>query len=291
MFGNKYHTFQFSMTYVEENGFPLAPLHLPEISNESFSIEHQIYEKGKELDFVNVRMSLLAGIKRGAIKLDENWVNQILYEYSITDGNQTWMSTAPVETFTHIYPALNAHGNVLVGGLGLGYILHMMNDLNSKISSITCIEINPHLVDLIASYMPSMVETTVDDIFNYLKTTNKKFDFIYLDTWGGTGEYEFIKTVHPLRKLAERVLVPSSDPKLDINCWMEEVMRGQFLTSIIAPLMLKDGEEAHVVRVSDEYMKINPVACQFFRDHNALELEAMSIEEQQEVAREFVDNY
>lgn len=278
------------MTYVEENGFPLAPVYLPEITNEDFSVEHRVYKKGEELDFVDARMSILAGIRKSAIKLDRVFVAQILHEHGI-GGNRIWMTTLPVETFTHIYPALNAHGNTLVGGLGLGYVLHMMNDLNPKISNITCVEINPRLVDLVGPYIPSTVEVVVDDIFNYLKTTNKKFDFIYLDTWGGTGEHEFIETVHPLRKLAERVLVPNSNPKLDINCWMEEIMRGQFLIAIVTPLMFKDGEDIYKVRVSDEYMEINPVACQFFRDHDASELEAMSIKEQQEAAREFVDNY
>jgi hypothetical protein len=75
-------------------------------------------------------------------------------------------------------------GTVLVGGLGLGLILHHLVK-RKDITYIKVIEIDPEIVSFIKPYIPKDPRITieVDNYFNYILFTSEKFDNAIIDLW------------------------------------------------------------------------------------------------------------
>jgi hypothetical protein len=74
-------------------------------------------------------------------------------------------------------------GRTLVGGLGLGLILHHLAN-NEDVTQIDVVEINPDVIHLIKPYLPKdpRVNIICDDVFKY-KYVHGKYDTIVLDLW------------------------------------------------------------------------------------------------------------
>jgi len=69
--------------------------------------------------------------------------------------------------------AEHAEGNVLIGGLGLGLILHHMVN-NAKVTHITVVEKNPDVITAVADLLPKddRIEIVEGDIFDPLWVTS-----------------------------------------------------------------------------------------------------------------------
>jgi spermidine synthase len=76
----------------------------------------------------------------------------------------------------------NAHGDVLIAGLGLGMVLMAIQKIPS-ISSVTVIEREQEIIDLVKPQLPlnNKVSIIQADIFTF--KTKQKFDTIYFDVW------------------------------------------------------------------------------------------------------------
>jgi len=74
-------------------------------------------------------------------------------------------------------------GKVLIGGLGLGLIIHHLAT-NKKVKSIDVVEINKDVIDLIKPLLPEdgRVKIHHDDVLAY-KWVHGDFDTIVLDLW------------------------------------------------------------------------------------------------------------
>ena len=74
-------------------------------------------------------------------------------------------------------------GKVLIGGLGLGLILHHFIN-NKKVTSIDVVEINKDVINLIKPLLPqdNRVKILNDDIFNY-EYVHGDYGTIVLDMW------------------------------------------------------------------------------------------------------------
>jgi spermidine synthase len=99
-----------------------------------------------------------------------------------------------------------AHGNVLIGGLGLGILPRMlMNRKNVK--SITVVESNPDVIGLVRSYVyrdftdRSRINIIQADIHDYVRDLKPDvYDSALLDTWQDTGEWVWQTEVVPLKR-------------------------------------------------------------------------------------------
>ena len=123
----------------------------------------------------------------------------------LVENGVEWMSYEPKELATHDFAIRKCEGKVLVGGLGLGYIVEKLAE-KPTVTKITVIEISPEVKELVWRFLDKRgkCDIVIDDIENYLKTTKERFDYIYLDVFSDTNEYEFAKR---LRILANK-LVP-----------------------------------------------------------------------------------
>ena len=156
---------------------------------------------------------------------------------ALTEGNNIWMSLNPNEIET-MKPFINkARGNVLVLGLGMGYVPFMMAN-KSEIKSITIIEKDPEIIGLFNSLiLPSFkskekIKIIEDDAINYVRK-NSRFDYIFADLWHSPedGLSLFIQ----LKRINKH-----------IDCWLEVSMYAllrRCMISLIEENTLGYGEE------------------------------------------------
>lgn len=74
------------------------------------------------------------------------------------------------------------YGNVLIGGLGLGIILHHLKN-NNKVTKIVVCEIDRDVIELISSFLPDDLRVMIlcKDVFTIPDESIKSFDVIVLD--------------------------------------------------------------------------------------------------------------
>ena len=107
------------------------------------------------------------------------------------NGN-TWMSITPMELESHITHVLEATGDVLVGGLGMGYYITQIV-AKADVRSVTVIEKDIEVIQaykkLIESnptaFDNSKLHIMHGDMFDLIPKLDKKFEYnyAYLDIW------------------------------------------------------------------------------------------------------------
>src|SRR5262249_27863944 len=122
--------------------FPLRPGKSGKIE-----IKTETVKKGTSLCLVSVRNAIFMGLQQSRIVLDHDTEILTLSEEDVSDR---WMSTMPQEAEQHWRQLRHAHGNVLVGGLGLGMAVGILRE-NPRVTSITAIEINPDVIRLVGT--------------------------------------------------------------------------------------------------------------------------------------------
>ena len=156
---------------------------------------------------------------------------------ALTEGNNIWMSLNPNEIET-MKPYINkAKGNVLVLGLGMGYVPFMMS-LRSDVKSITIVEKDPEIIGLFNSLIlpnyknKGKIRVVEDDAINYVRKQNK-YDYIFADLWhspeDGLSLFVQLKRINK-----------------NIDCWLEESMYAllrRCMISLIEENTLGYGEE------------------------------------------------
>ena len=114
------------------------------------------------------------------------FTSKFLY-LALTEGNNVWMSLNPNEIETMKPYIKKGKGNVLVLGLGMGYVSYMMS-LKDEVKSITIIEKDKEIIALFKkTLLPQFVNKNKikiieDDAISYLNKNNK-YDYIFADLW------------------------------------------------------------------------------------------------------------
>ena len=137
----------------------------------------------------------------------------------LTHGSECVMSNTPMEKRTNRDFVANAHGNVLIGGLGIGLILLAIQD-KEDVKQITVVEKNKEVIELVENQLPlnSKVHIVNDDVFEYKPLF--KYNTIYMDIWNYINEDVYNEQMKPLISRYRRYLVPKSeDENRYIDCW------------------------------------------------------------------------
>jgi len=204
----------------------LLNINIPEGKSGKFQIKNQAFPPGHEFNLSSDRNKILGGQNRGAIVLDKPYIISSLSE----TGQGVWMTNLPVEQAQHKEALIGFHGNVLVGGLGLGLAVTILS-ANKRVRSVTVVEKSRDVIDLVWEHLNInrfKCEIVPLDLFEYLTDDNRvflDFDFGFYDIWQSDSETTFFDTVVPLRKLSRNIVK-------DIRCWNENVMRGQLAFSL-----------------------------------------------------------
>lgn len=100
------------------------------------------------------------------------------------ENNGVWMSDTPMERRTCLPVVENAHGDVLIAGLGLGMILVPLVN-NTNVHTITVVENDPEVIRLVEPqlrhHLGDMFRIENEDIFEFVPTG--KYDTIWFDIW------------------------------------------------------------------------------------------------------------
>lgn len=145
-------------------------------------------------------------------------IPQGLYVRLMIDG-EVMMSDTPMEKKTNQRFLEEAHGRVLIGGLGLGLILlPVMN--KESVSEIVVVEYNQDVIDLIGSQLHLNDKVTIvhDDVFEYVP--DKKFNTIYMDIWSSVNSEVYFDEMEPLLDYYQNFL-DEEDENTFLHCWCE----------------------------------------------------------------------
>lgn len=131
------------------------------------------------------------------LKVDEEYHELTPYGYfntsfsylSLIENNKIWMLITPNEINT-MSPHIDImKGNVVIFGLGLGYIAYMLSE-KENIKSITIIENNKTIIELFLKCIypnfknKEKIKIIYKDAFVYLKEEmDKNIDFCFFDLW------------------------------------------------------------------------------------------------------------
>ncbi len=148
---------------------------------------------------------------------------------ALTEGNNIWMSLNPNEIET-MKPFINkGKGNVLVLGLGMGYVPFMLS-LKNCVKSITIIERDQNIIDLFNEFLwpkfvnKEKIKIIKDDAINYVKKQKEAtYDYIFADLWhdpeDGLELFVKLKKINP-----------------NIDCWLNDSMYALFRRCMITLL-------------------------------------------------------
>jgi len=220
-----------------------SPLNIPEASSNGLSVKHKHVPAGEEITVVSMRTALMTGQRPHKAVYDF----PVRYHYLTAKSQGTWMTDIPQEQVQHRDVVKKCSGHVLVGGLGLGYVVTLLAKKRS-VKSITVIERSKDVIKLVWKHTDHKGKGKVvrGNLFDYLKTNKRKYDYMYFDIWQSDGERTLVDYVIPLRKLGRPFVV--SDKR--ILCWNEDVMKGQLKLSLIGKLMLP--ETSKQIRTMDD---------------------------------------
>lgn len=137
------------------------------------------------------------------------------------------MSDTDMEKRTNEKFVLNAHGDILIGGLGIGMIVMATQNL-PEVSSITVIEKYPEVIELVGNQLPlnEKVKIIQSDVFDWKPEKNQKFNCIYMDIWNWINSDVYREEMVPLtRKYAHYLVSKETDKKRFNYCWCKDEAR------------------------------------------------------------------
>ena len=149
---------------------------LKEREGEDFEISKRIVNKK---DVKKEKMSTMFSGNLDYYDFKEGTYTRLIAKGCFSD---VVMSDTPMEIRTNMDFLYQAHGNILIGGLGLGIMLKILEKMNN-IKSVTVIEKNQEVIDLVLVQLnlSDNFKVIQSDIFEYEPLG--KFDTIYFDIW------------------------------------------------------------------------------------------------------------
>ena len=115
-----------------------------------------------------------------------------------------------------------AHGDVLIGGLGIGYVVHEILD-KPEVKSVTVVEINEDVLTLVEEHIEHPKLTIIEaDINDWQPPEKNKFNAIWLDIWNIISS-DHVQEMRELKARFRNYLVKKKeDPERFIGCWSQE---------------------------------------------------------------------
>ena len=141
----------------------------------------------------------------------------------LTHNGECVMSDTNMEKNTNREFCSKAHGDIIIGGLGIGMIIMAIQD-KPEVKSITVIEKNQEVIDLVASQLDfnEKVNIICADVFEWKPERGVKYDMAYMDIWNWINEGVYKKEMQPLkRKYARFLRSKDINPNRFNKCWAE----------------------------------------------------------------------
>lgn len=142
---------------------------------------------------------------------------QLLVEH----GAGVVMSNTEMERRTNYEIVRQAHGDVLIGGLGIGMIIFEVME-KQEVKSVTILEKNEEVIELMRG-LPFNEKVTVvhADVFEW-RGNDIKFDTVYMDIWNAVNNDIYEKEMKPLKQKCRKMMISKKEnPNRYISCWAE----------------------------------------------------------------------
>lgn len=137
------------------------------------------------------------------------------------------MSDTPMEKRTSSNFMLNAKGDVLICGLGIGLVIMPLLN-NKEIKSITVIEKYQDVIDCV---LPQIKPYDTEDKLNVICqdcfefTTKEKYDTIFIDIWPFVNSDIYKEEMLPLKRKYRKFLSEQGKASKNIFVWAENNAR------------------------------------------------------------------
>ncbi len=171
---------------------------------------HQLLPAG---DFLEMRGSKY---QKGEIAFTEDTVIPTIirdrrFSWSV------WMSFTPMEYMTLRAGTRFARGDVLVGGLGMGWQAKKIA-AKKNVKKVTVVEKEKALIDVIGPTLPKTIEVVHGSVYDYLKKNSiTKHDRVVLDIWPGImdsrDDYKLHRLFREVTGLRERTWCWGGKPR------------------------------------------------------------------------------
>jgi len=141
------------------------------------------YPLGKRGSVEIVRKDYRKGVylMEGVANKDFFFVEKRIPVTSLKISGKTWMVDDPLHWEGMKRLAQKSKGNVLIGGLGLGLVLHALAN-NPDVKRIDVVERNKDVIELIKDLVPRKVNIHEGDVFDE-KWFKKDYNTVILDLW------------------------------------------------------------------------------------------------------------
>jgi len=152
------------------------------------------------------------------VRFDEDFPIVVLEE-----GRKVWMSDSPFELEAVKEAVEEAHGEVLTSGLGLG-VFTCLAGAKPKVDSIDVVEKEEKVINLVGPALKELpilgkkIRIINEDLYHFLRTVSKAYDFIFLDIWGDI--LGPVKEVDQAVEAAQRCLKPGGR----VMVWLQELI-------------------------------------------------------------------
>lgn len=227
---------------------PLGYIDIPEGKSGNCRIEHRIIPKGNVVVVRSAREAVFGGGKAESYFAPHD----LRIHYLVEEGVATWTTDLPQEIRSQLPCIEDFHGDVLVGGLGVGLIVAALRR-NPKVYTITVVEQSPDVIKLVWDHLkPDETCSVVQaDLFQYLRDYKasgaRKFACAYYDIWCPNSEDVLFTHVRSLRELSKGVVFDK------VTCWQEDVMQGQMRYELLSTIEIAQQavEFAPVVTLTD----------------------------------------
>jgi len=149
---------------------------IPEVESEVIRLKKVEYRRGfyrmegvMGYEFFHLKKPLL--VTNLQVKNHRGWITLMV------DDPMHWLGMGELAK-------LVKSGTVLVGGLGLGLVVHHLIT-RKDITQVRVIDIDPELISFISPYLPNdtRVEVLNNDYFSYILNCSDKYDSVIIDLW------------------------------------------------------------------------------------------------------------
>jgi hypothetical protein len=136
----------------------------------------------------------------------------------VRGSEKTMMSDTPMEQEGLRIPAIQAHGHVLIIGLGIGLLPILLKKHNKLTSKITIVEENTDVANLVYDYIKwRQTKLIISEGKHFLSTCKTKFDYIFIDVWPAI--VPVLRNADEWVNLAKQCL----DEKGTVRYWLQEL--------------------------------------------------------------------
>jgi hypothetical protein len=104
------------------------------------------------------------------------------YVKLVNEEDEVVMSNTPMEVKTNMAFIKEARGDILIGGLGIGLILKLIEN-KKEIDSIDVIELESDIINMVKRQVPLSDKINIINSDIFTVKPQRKYDIIYIDIW------------------------------------------------------------------------------------------------------------